>query len=158
MIPFSILDFAPIAKAHPPRRPFAFLQSTTDRAIAQRVANSRMAEPLKEMFNVAHFKRLANAVTAVVPTFKQAAFLKESELDLFFLYKGKRIGVEIKREDVPRMTKSMHVALADLHLSWNAAVCDRTERGMCSVRRIERPRLITAQVADRDAADQQRIR
>lgn len=39
-----------------------------------------------------------------------------SELDLFFLYKGKRIGVEIKRKDAPRMTKSMHVALADLKL------------------------------------------
>ncbi|MBL7963564.1 MAG: ATP-binding protein [Flavobacteriales bacterium] len=39
-----------------------------------------------------------------------------SELDLFFLHKGKRIGVEIKREDAPGMTKSMHVALADLKL------------------------------------------
>lgn len=39
-----------------------------------------------------------------------------AELDLFFLHKGKRIGVEIKREDAPRMTKSMHVALADLRL------------------------------------------
>ncbi|MFZ1692110.1 MAG: ATP-binding protein [Flavobacteriales bacterium] len=39
-----------------------------------------------------------------------------SELDLFFLHKGKRVGVEIKREDAPRMTKSMHVALADLKL------------------------------------------
>jgi predicted AAA+ superfamily ATPase len=39
-----------------------------------------------------------------------------AELDLFFLHRGKRIGVEIKREDAPRMTKSMHVALADLKL------------------------------------------
>jgi predicted AAA+ superfamily ATPase len=39
-----------------------------------------------------------------------------SELDLFFLHKGKRIGVEIKREDAPRMTRSMHVAMADLQL------------------------------------------
>lgn len=39
-----------------------------------------------------------------------------SELDLFFLHKGKRIGVEIKREDAPRMTRSMHVAMADLRL------------------------------------------
>ncbi|MBK6755589.1 MAG: ATP-binding protein [Flavobacteriales bacterium] len=39
-----------------------------------------------------------------------------TELDMFFLHSGKRIGVEIKREDAPRMTKSMHVALADLKL------------------------------------------
>ncbi|HRN36530.1 MAG TPA: ATP-binding protein [Flavobacteriales bacterium] len=39
-----------------------------------------------------------------------------TELDLFFLHKGKRIGVEIKREDAPTMTKGMHVALADLKL------------------------------------------
>ena len=39
-----------------------------------------------------------------------------SELDMFFLHKGQRIGVEIKREDAPRMTKSMHVALKDLKL------------------------------------------
>lgn len=30
-----------------------------------------------------------------------------SELDMFFLYKGKRVGVEIKRQDAPRMTKSI---------------------------------------------------
>jgi uncharacterized protein len=39
-----------------------------------------------------------------------------SELDLFFLHRGKRIGIEIKREDAPRMTKSMYVALSDLKL------------------------------------------
>jgi hypothetical protein len=39
-----------------------------------------------------------------------------AELDLFFLHKGKRIGVEIKRQDAPGMTRSMHVALADLKL------------------------------------------
>ena len=39
-----------------------------------------------------------------------------SELDMLFLYKGKRVGVEIKREDAPRMTKSMHVSMADLKL------------------------------------------
>ena len=39
-----------------------------------------------------------------------------SELDMFFLHGGKRIGVEVKREDAPRMTKSMHVALEDLKL------------------------------------------
>ena len=39
-----------------------------------------------------------------------------TELDMFFLRKGKRIGVEIKRQDAPGMTKSMHVALKDLDL------------------------------------------
>ena len=39
-----------------------------------------------------------------------------SELDLMFMHQGRRIGVEIKREDAPAMTKSMHVALADLDL------------------------------------------
>ena len=39
-----------------------------------------------------------------------------AELDLLLLHQGRRIGVEVKREDAPRMTKSMHVALADLKL------------------------------------------
>lgn len=39
-----------------------------------------------------------------------------SELDLFFLHRGKRIGVEFKHQDAPRTTKSMHVAMTDLGL------------------------------------------
>ena len=39
-----------------------------------------------------------------------------SELDLFFLHRGRRIGVELKREDAPRVTKSMRVAWQDLRL------------------------------------------
>ena len=39
-----------------------------------------------------------------------------SELDLFFLHRGQRIGVETKREDAPRLTKSMRVAWQDLRL------------------------------------------
>lgn len=39
-----------------------------------------------------------------------------SDLDLLFTHKSQRIGVEIKREDAPAMTKSMHVVLADLDL------------------------------------------
>ncbi len=39
-----------------------------------------------------------------------------SELDLFFRYKGKRIGIEFKRMDAPRMTKGMHVVMQDLEL------------------------------------------
>lgn len=35
-----------------------------------------MAEPLKEMFNAAYYTRLADAVTAVYPAFRRAAFLK----------------------------------------------------------------------------------
>ena len=39
-----------------------------------------------------------------------------AELDLFFLHKGKRIGVEVKRTGAPAISKSMHVALEDLKL------------------------------------------
>lgn len=39
-----------------------------------------------------------------------------SELDLFFLHRGQRIGVEMKREDAPRLTRSMRVAWQDLRL------------------------------------------
>ena len=51
-----------------------------------------------------------------------------TELDMFFLHGGKRIGVEIKREDAPRMTKSMHVALADLKLDKLRVVYPGTHR------------------------------
>lgn len=40
-----------------------------------------------------------------------------AELDLFVLKGGKRIGFEIKRTTVPRVTKSMRVAMADLGLA-----------------------------------------
>ena len=39
-----------------------------------------------------------------------------AELDLFLLKDGKRIGVECKRMDAPKLTPSMRVALADLKL------------------------------------------
>ena len=39
-----------------------------------------------------------------------------SELDLLFVHEGRRVGVEFKREDAPRMTRSMRVARADLSL------------------------------------------
>lgn len=38
------------------------------------------------------------------------------ELDLLLFWRGQRIGVEIKYADAPALTKSMHVALADLNL------------------------------------------
>lgn len=40
-----------------------------------------------------------------------------AEVDLFFSKKGKRYGVEFKFNEAPKITKSMHVALADLGLS-----------------------------------------
>jgi hypothetical protein len=40
-----------------------------------------------------------------------------AELDLFFIHDGKRVGVELKREDAPRATRSMRVALEDLRLT-----------------------------------------
>jgi hypothetical protein len=39
-----------------------------------------------------------------------------AELDLLLITRGKRIGVECKRQDAPAMTSSMRVALADLKL------------------------------------------
>lgn len=39
-----------------------------------------------------------------------------AELDLFFIKDGKRLGFEFKYTDMPRMTKSMHIALEDLKL------------------------------------------
>lgn len=39
-----------------------------------------------------------------------------AELDLFFIHKGKRYGVEIKSSEAPRVTKSMKVVISDLKL------------------------------------------
>lgn len=39
-----------------------------------------------------------------------------AELDLLLFHGGRRIGIEIKRADAPTMSKSMHIALADLKL------------------------------------------
>jgi predicted AAA+ superfamily ATPase len=40
-----------------------------------------------------------------------------AELDLFVRRKGARYGIEVKREDAPRVTPSMRVALSDLRLA-----------------------------------------
>ena len=40
-----------------------------------------------------------------------------AELDLLLIKNGRRIGVECKRVDAPRLTPSMRTALADLELS-----------------------------------------
>jgi len=39
-----------------------------------------------------------------------------AEIDLLLFKNGRRIGVEVKRADAPRLTPSMRTALADLHL------------------------------------------
>lgn len=39
-----------------------------------------------------------------------------AELDLMLLRHGRRYGVEFKATDAPKMTKSLHIALHDLHL------------------------------------------
>jgi predicted AAA+ superfamily ATPase len=39
-----------------------------------------------------------------------------AELDLFLLHRGKRLGIEFKRQDAPKMTRSMRVAMEDLKL------------------------------------------
>jgi predicted AAA+ superfamily ATPase len=40
-----------------------------------------------------------------------------AELDLLLMINGKRVGIEVKYADAPRMTRSMRIALDDLHLS-----------------------------------------
>ena len=39
-----------------------------------------------------------------------------AKLDLFFLHRGRRYGVEVKFNEAPAVTKSMRVALDDLRL------------------------------------------
>jgi len=51
-----------------------------------------------------------------------------SELDLFFRHQGKRIGVEFKRMDAPRMTKSMRVVMQDLDLDQLYVIYPGTRR------------------------------
>lgn len=51
-----------------------------------------------------------------------------SELDLFFLHRGRRIGVECKREDAPRTTRSMRVTAQDLQLDRLLVVYPGTRR------------------------------
>jgi predicted AAA+ superfamily ATPase len=45
-----------------------------------------------------------------------------AELDLLLLVNGLRIGVEFKRVDAPRLTRSMHIALEDLALDHLAVI------------------------------------
>ncbi len=40
----------------------------------------------------------------------------DAELDLLIFRNGKRIGFEFKYADAPKVTRSMHIALQDLHL------------------------------------------
>jgi predicted AAA+ superfamily ATPase len=39
-----------------------------------------------------------------------------AELDLLMFKRGRRVGVEFKRADAPKLTPSMRIALEDLHL------------------------------------------
>ena len=39
-----------------------------------------------------------------------------AELDLFLLHKGRRLGVEFKFNESPKVTKSMHIVLNDLKI------------------------------------------
>ena len=45
-----------------------------------------------------------------------------AELDLLLLKDGKRIGVECKRMDAPRLTPSMRIAVQDLQLNYLAGI------------------------------------
>ena len=45
-----------------------------------------------------------------------------AELDLLLFHRGRRYGIEIKRADAPRLTPSMQIAMADLHLDRLAVI------------------------------------
>ncbi len=51
-----------------------------------------------------------------------------AELDLFMIKDGRRVGVEFKRMDAPRLTPSMRIALQDLRLDALYAVYPGTRR------------------------------
>jgi len=51
-----------------------------------------------------------------------------AELDLLLFKDGRRIGVELKRMDSPRLTPSMHIVLQDLHLDALYVVYPGTQR------------------------------
>jgi predicted AAA+ superfamily ATPase len=51
-----------------------------------------------------------------------------AELDLLVTHAGRRIGVEIKRDDAPRLSASMRQALTDLELD-RLLVITPSERG-----------------------------
>ena len=51
-----------------------------------------------------------------VPVAYEVATSLNVRLDLLVVRKGRRLGFEFKRTDQPAMTRSMHVALADLKL------------------------------------------
>jgi len=40
-----------------------------------------------------------------------------AEIDLFFIYQGRRYGVEVKFSEAPKVSRSVHVALNDLNLN-----------------------------------------
>jgi len=44
------------------------------------------------------------------------ATFQGAELDLLLFKNGRRLGVEVKRMDAPRLTRSMRIALEDLNL------------------------------------------
>ena len=55
-----------------------------------------------------------------------------AEIDLLLFKQGRRVGVECKRSDAPRLTPSMRIALADLKLdrsSWSTGRTSLRARG-----------------------------
>lgn len=60
---------------------------------------------------------LEQVLQAINPT--QAFFWathNNAELDLFFMHRGKRYGIEFKLKEAPEITKSMRIAINDLKL------------------------------------------
>ena len=51
-----------------------------------------------------------------------------AELDLLLIHKGRRIGIEVKRQDAPQLTPSMRIALNDLRLERLIVLYPGTQR------------------------------
>jgi hypothetical protein len=62
------------------------------------------------------WRMVAHCHGAVWNSSEPARSMGVAELDLMVLWKGRRIGFEFKFADAPGITKSMHVAMADLKL------------------------------------------
>ena len=80
----------------------------------------------------------------------------DAELDLLVMQGGKRHGFEIKYTDAPRMTRSMHVALADLSLDSLTVVVPSGKGGPLAERVRVRP--LPQLIAERKAQSVRRRR
>ena len=80
----------------------------------------------------------------------------DAELDLLIIQRGKRYGFEIKYTDAPHMTRSMHIALADLSLDSLTVVVPSGKPGQLAERVRVTP--LPALIAERAAQEGRRAK